>query len=72
MENAFACELRCKFENGQPGFRAIVKASAWVIQHASRPLECLLRDGWQKSANFPFLSADCGRSLAVNARYRLN
>jgi len=53
-------KLRCKFEDGQSGFRAIVKASACVMQHASRPLKCLHHDGWQKNANFPYLSADSG------------
>jgi hypothetical protein len=53
MENAFACELRCKFGDGQSGFRAIVKASACVMQLARRPSDCLLRDGWQKTQTSP-------------------
>jgi hypothetical protein len=60
MENAFTCELRCTFEDGQSGFRAIVKASACVMRHARHPSESLLHDGWQNNANFPYLSAGSG------------
>ena len=34
MENAFAYGLQCKFEDGQPGFRAVGKASGCVMQLA--------------------------------------
>ena len=75
MENAFAYGLRCKFEDGQPGFRAVGKASGCVMQLARRPLNCLPNrflnclpdDGWKKNANFPYLSADSGLSLGVYA-----
>jgi hypothetical protein len=63
--------LRCKFEVEQPGFQAVGKVSAYVMQLAHRPLDCLLNrlpdDGWKKNANFPYLSAHSGLSLGVYA-----
>jgi hypothetical protein len=60
MENAFAGEITVQIRGWANGLRAIVAASARVMRHASRPLDCLHHDGWQKSANFPYLSADSG------------